>query len=103
MESRGGFGASRDRFPGRERGHMDRGPSRPIPTEPPFTAFVGNLGFDVAEEELENAFSGIKVGRNQSFKMGLIDQCRLPAAKLSAITMENQKDSLIWILKLRTI
>lgn len=39
-------------------------PSRediPIPTEPPYTAFVGNLAFDLTEDELEQFFSGIKV------------------------------------------
>ncbi|KAI0636185.1 hypothetical protein C8Q77DRAFT_1102013 [Trametes polyzona] len=37
----------------------DRGPPRedlPLPTEPPFTAFVGNLTFDITEAELETFF-----------------------------------------------
>lgn len=40
------------------------GPPRediPIPTQPPYTAFVGNLAFDLTENELEQFFSGIKV------------------------------------------
>ncbi|KAI0749892.1 hypothetical protein C8Q80DRAFT_1164522 [Daedaleopsis nitida] len=41
---------------------MDRGgPPRedlPLPTEPPFTAFVGNLTFDITESELEDFFGG---------------------------------------------
>ncbi|KAI0833730.1 hypothetical protein BC628DRAFT_1414466 [Trametes gibbosa] len=39
----------------------DRGPPRedlPLPTEPPFTAFVGNLTFDITEGELEEFFGG---------------------------------------------
>ncbi|OSC99945.1 RNA-binding domain-containing protein [Trametes coccinea BRFM310] len=39
----------------------DRGPPRedlPLPTEPPFTAFVGNLTFDITESELEEFFGG---------------------------------------------
>ncbi|KAI9066107.1 RNA-binding domain-containing protein [Trametes sanguinea] len=39
----------------------DRGPPRedlPLPTEPPFTAFVGNLTFDITETELEEFFGG---------------------------------------------
>ncbi|PPQ91825.1 hypothetical protein CVT25_000272 [Psilocybe cyanescens] len=32
----------------------------PLPTQPPFTAFVGNLAFDLTESELESFFSGIK-------------------------------------------
>ncbi|KIK94215.1 hypothetical protein PAXRUDRAFT_26003 [Paxillus rubicundulus Ve08.2h10] len=54
-----------DRFSRRD----DFGPSRPdrqfappredlpFPTQPPFTAFVGNLAFDITESELENCFS----------------------------------------------
>lgn len=43
---------------------MDRqsGPPRediPIPANPPYTAFVGNLAFDLTEKELESFFSGI--------------------------------------------
>ena len=40
------------------------GPPRediPVPTQPPYTAFVGNLAFDLTENELEQFFSGIKV------------------------------------------
>ncbi|KAI0762040.1 hypothetical protein BC629DRAFT_1294352 [Irpex lacteus] len=39
----------------------DRGPPRedlPLPTEPPYTAFVGNLAFDLTEQEIEDFFSG---------------------------------------------
>ncbi|KAF8953280.1 hypothetical protein BDZ97DRAFT_1743913, partial [Flammula alnicola] len=39
------------------------GPPRediPLPTQPPYTAFVGNLAFDLTEAELEQFFSGIK-------------------------------------------
>ena len=42
----------------------ERGPPRedlPLPTEPPFTAFVGNLAFDLNETDLEEFFAGLKV------------------------------------------
>ncbi|KDR79063.1 hypothetical protein GALMADRAFT_244838 [Galerina marginata CBS 339.88] len=32
----------------------------PLPSQPPYTAFVGNLAFDLTESELEQFFSGIK-------------------------------------------
>ena len=32
-----------------------------VPTEPPFTAFLGNLPFDVDEVEIENFFNGLAV------------------------------------------
>ncbi|KAI0774981.1 hypothetical protein BD413DRAFT_290605 [Trametes elegans] len=55
-----------DRFRGGRRDDFlssrpDRGPPRedlPLPTEPPFTAFVGNLTFDITEGELEEFFGG---------------------------------------------
>ena len=40
------------------------GPPRedlPLPTQPPYTAFVGNLAFDLNEAELEDFFSSSKV------------------------------------------
>ncbi|KZT02895.1 uncharacterized protein LAESUDRAFT_729671 [Laetiporus sulphureus 93-53] len=41
----------------------DRAPSfredLPLPTEPPFTAFIGNLAFDLTESELEDFFVGM--------------------------------------------
>lgn len=40
------------------------GPPRddvPLPTQPPYTAFVGNLAFDLTEGELEEFFAGSKV------------------------------------------
>ncbi|GAA5938068.1 Tif3p [Sporobolomyces koalae] len=52
----GGFGA-RDRYD-------DGRPQRievPIPTEPPYTAFVGNLTFEVIEADLEDFFTGLSV------------------------------------------
>lgn len=41
------------------------GPPRedlPLPTQPPYTAFVGNLAFDLTEAELEDFFGSCKVG-----------------------------------------
>jgi translation initiation factor 4B len=33
----------------------------PFPTQPPYTAHVGNLAFDLTETEIENYFEGCKV------------------------------------------
>ncbi|KAI5481291.1 translation initiation factor eIF-4B [Pseudohyphozyma bogoriensis] len=55
----GGFG---DR-PGRERGgfESDRPPRAevPIPTAPPYTAFVGNLSFETGEADIADFFAGL--------------------------------------------
>ncbi|KAJ3557950.1 hypothetical protein NP233_g11609 [Leucocoprinus birnbaumii] len=32
----------------------------PLPTQPPYTAFVGNLAFDLVESDLEGFFQGVK-------------------------------------------
>ena len=32
-----------------------------VPTDPPYTAFMGNLPFDVEETEIERFFHGLKV------------------------------------------
>lgn len=40
------------------------GPPRddvPLPTAPPYTAFIGNLAFDLTESELESFFTGSKI------------------------------------------
>ena len=45
-------------------GSRDMGPPRddvPLPTRPPFTAFVGNLNFDATEGDLEDYFGGLNV------------------------------------------
>jgi hypothetical protein len=34
----------------------------PLPTQPPYTAFVGNLAFDMSDMELEEFFAPHKVG-----------------------------------------
>ena len=41
-------------------GHRDRGP-KPIPKEPPFTAFVGGLPPDTVQGDLDMIFDDIKV------------------------------------------
>jgi len=33
----------------------------PLPTQPPYTAFIGNLAFDLTEGELQQFFSGLKI------------------------------------------
>lgn len=44
--------SDRQAFPPRE--------DLPLPTQPPYTAFVGNLAFDLAEHDLETFFDGLK-------------------------------------------
>ena len=44
-----------DRFPPRE--------DLPLPTQPPYTAFVGNLSFDLTDHEFEGFFADCKVRR----------------------------------------
>ena len=33
----------------------------PLPTSPPYTAFVGNMAFDLTEQDLEAFFDGLSV------------------------------------------
>ena len=44
-----------------DRHHAPSREDVPLPTQPPYTAFVGNLAFDLTESELEQFFNGIKV------------------------------------------
>ncbi|KIJ12009.1 hypothetical protein PAXINDRAFT_54322, partial [Paxillus involutus ATCC 200175] len=86
-----------DRFSRRD----DFGPSRPdrqfappredlpLPTQPPFTAFVGNLAFDITESELEDFFSphktkSVKIIKDRDDKpkgFGYIEFAELDALK----------------------
>ncbi|EPQ54384.1 hypothetical protein GLOTRDRAFT_44499, partial [Gloeophyllum trabeum ATCC 11539] len=56
-----------DRGFGRRDDFMSSRPDRPpredlpLPTQPPYTAFIGNLAFDLTESELEEFFGGSKV------------------------------------------
>jgi translation initiation factor 4B len=34
----------------------------PLPTRPPYTAFVGNLAFETIEDDLQGFFEGLEVG-----------------------------------------
>jgi len=54
----GGGGGS---FGGPPRGGGGSGGDNPLPTSPPFTAFVGNLPFDIAQGDLEQLFNGLPV------------------------------------------
>lgn len=44
-----GLGSERQSYPAREE--------LPLPTQPPYTAFIGNLSFDVTEEDIANFFA----------------------------------------------
>lgn len=33
----------------------------PLPTQPPYTAFIGNLAFDLTEQDLESFFGSFQV------------------------------------------
>ncbi|KAL3212414.1 hypothetical protein MRX96_035915 [Rhipicephalus microplus] len=50
-------------FGSRFGGHRDHygKPSRPMPTEPPFTAFVGNLPDGVVQSDIDEIFQGIRI------------------------------------------
>ena len=43
-----------------------------IPTDPPFTCFLGNMPFDVAEEEIINFFGKMEVFMYCFFKTGIL-------------------------------
>ncbi|MCO5565736.1 hypothetical protein L7F22_019410 [Adiantum nelumboides] len=51
--------ADRDRSsgPGSERQSYPAREELPLPTQPPYTAFIGNLSFDVSEEDISNFFA----------------------------------------------
>ncbi|CAH3108561.1 unnamed protein product [Porites lobata] len=55
----GSYGGGRRRGGGGDRGNRDRGP-RPLPTEPPFTAFVGGLPPDTVQGDLDHIFADIQ-------------------------------------------
>lgn len=56
---------SRDFAPSNDSGGLTGAPDRnarqsfPIPDNPPFTAFLGNLSFETSETDLETLFRGI--------------------------------------------
>lgn len=60
----GGGGGDFMSRPDRAEREYGNGPPReelPMPTSPPYTAFLGNLAFDVGETEVESFFDGLKV------------------------------------------
>jgi hypothetical protein len=40
--------------------------SHPIPTQPPYKAFIGNLPFDCVQGDIDDFFQDIKVGRDDT-------------------------------------
>jgi hypothetical protein len=67
LPSSSGGGGGRQHSSDRQPRYGDRGAGRgppvrrPLPTEPPFTAFVGNLSRDAVESDLEQFFANMKV------------------------------------------
>jgi len=41
--------------------NLDRGPSAPIPTSPPFTAFIAGLSYSATEEDIRRFFEGCSI------------------------------------------
>lgn len=80
-----------------DRGY-DRGPPReelPLPTVPPYTAFIGNLSFDVREQEVEDFFLPSKVssaagGRKEYLLTDVCSSAQVCA--WSAAPMDVQRD-----------
>ena len=53
--------ASQPVDPSESRSQTGRRPTLPIPTEPPFNAFIGNLSFDVTDRDIENLFGDLSL------------------------------------------
>eukprot|EP01116_Phalansterium_solitarium_P012630 TRINITY_DN2909_c0_g1_i1.p1 TRINITY_DN2909_c0_g1~~TRINITY_DN2909_c0_g1_i1.p1 ORF type:complete len:594 (+),score=156.07 TRINITY_DN2909_c0_g1_i1:98-1879(+) len=51
------YGGGRDHEASSDRRERRPAESRPLPTQPPFTAYVGNLPFDIREHELRTLFA----------------------------------------------
>ncbi|RKP26470.1 hypothetical protein SYNPS1DRAFT_27834 [Syncephalis pseudoplumigaleata] len=65
--SGGGRGGYNDRYAHRgersERYPRERRPPAPLPDEPPFTAYIGNLPFDLKDEDVETFFGSAQASR----------------------------------------
>ncbi|KAI8093041.1 uncharacterized protein BX664DRAFT_384525 [Halteromyces radiatus] len=59
-EREGGFREREGGFRERERSFPPRAPAV-LPTDPPFTAHIANLSFDVTEDDLADFFSNMKI------------------------------------------
>lgn len=54
-------GRSYERGRSSERPIRSSAPSKPLPTEPPFLAYVGNLGFETVEDDIKDFFRSSKI------------------------------------------
>ena len=61
----GGGGGGRDYGGGRSQGH------RPLPTEAPFTAYVGNLPNGVVQGDVQKIFDNMDVSNSMNVIIGL--------------------------------
>ena len=83
------FNNSADRVAGPPREDL------PLPTQPPYTAFIGNLAFDLTEIDLEEFFVGHKVCLRQFRRTYSSVNClfrRRNRLRLSKTARKNRKD-----------
>ena len=83
---------------------MAMGPPRedlPLPTQPPYTAFVGNLAFDLTESELEDFFSSSKVRRPSEY-FTLVAQKKYRPNQLKSSKTERKNQRALAMSSLKT-
>ena len=61
----------------------------PLPTSPPYTAFVGNMAFDLTEQDLEAFFEGLSV---RPFHALTPNRTRIAKIRLNLAGKERESD-----------